>query len=355
MKKRMVIKIGSSSIVGKDILKSRLVELAKSIKELQKEYDVLVVSSGAIAIGSKILGKTPKTIPLKQACAALGQAKLIQAYEEIFSIYDMKVSQILLSHDDFGNRNRLTNLGNTIDSLLANGIIPIINENDALAVDEIKVGDNDTLGALTASLVSAKILILVSDIDGLYDKNPNIYEDAKIIKEIHSLSDLNVSTEGKSSVGTGGMETKLKAAKIVTSCGCDMIIINSSMLDMIYKAVNKEFGSYFYSEKSMSKYSHWMLYSSNVEGEILVDDGAKEALQKRKSLLSSGIIKINSSFKKGSVVNICDKYNNVFAKGEAFYDSDEIRASLHKSKSELKELGIIKPIIHANNIILIGE
>lgn len=355
MKKRIVIKIGSSSIVGKDILKSRLVDLAKSIKTLQEEYDVLVVSSGAIAIGSKILGKTPKTIPLKQACAALGQAKLIQAYEEVFAIYDMKVSQILLSHDDFGNRKRLTNLGNTIDSLLDNGIIPIINENDALAVEEIKVGDNDTLGALTSSLVSAQILILVSDIDGLYDKNPNMYEDAKIIREIRSLSDLNVSTEGKSDVGTGGMETKLRAAKIVTTCGCDMIIINSNKLDMINNAVNKEIGSYFYSEKSMNKYNHWMLYSSNVEGDILVDDGAKDALLNRKSLLPSGIIRINSSFKKNSVVNICDKEGNIFARGEVSYDSNEIRLSIGKSKNECKELGIVKPIIHANSITLMGE
>lgn len=353
MKKRIVIKIGSSSIVGKTILKNRLVELAKSIKDLKEEYDVLVVSSGSIAIGSKILGKTPKTIPLKQACAALGQAKLIQAYEEIFSIYDMKASQVLLSHDDFGNRNRLTNLGNTIDALLVNDIIPIINENDAVAVDEIKVGDNDTLGALTASLVNASILVLVSDIDGLYDKNPNMYMDAKIIKEIHNIDELNVSTEGKSSVGTGGMETKLKAAKIVTSFGCDMIIINSTKLDKIQNAINKEIGSYFYATKNMNKYQHWMVYSSNVEGDILVDDGCKEALINRKSLLAKGIIGVNKSFKENSVVNICDKDGVKFARGSVTYDSNTIRITMGKSSKEIKEIAS-KPIIHANNIV-IGE
>lgn len=355
MRKRLVIKIGSSSIIGGGKIKYDCLDsLASSINKLKKQYDCILVTSGAVALGSIITKIKPKTIKEKQALAAIGQAELIKVYEETFDQYEMKVAQILLSHDDFGNRKRIVHLENTIDTLLSMNVLPIINENDALAVDEIKVGDNDTLAALIASVIKSQILVLCSDIDGLYDKNPNIYDDAKLIPFIDDISSLNVDTEGKSDVGTGGMATKIKAAKIVTKAGCDMIIINSNKVGFIEDAINNKIGSYFKSNDSLSNFNHWLLYKSNIDGSIIIDDGAKDAILKNKSLLSSGIIDTKGDFLSSSIVEIINN-NKRIAVGRVKYSSYEINRIKGLSQIEVKKLMGDKfksTVIHTDELVL---
>lgn len=358
MKKRLVIKIGSSSIIDKDCVNYvRIKELAKSIKRLSDEYDTLIVSSGAIALGKIKLKINLKTMGDKQASAAVGQANLIQTYEDIFSKEGLFVAQILLNHDDFENRKRIINLENTINSLLENHVIPIINENDALSVDEIKVGDNDTLAALVASAVDADKLILCSDIDGLYDKNPNIYADAKFINVIEDVFNLSVDTKGESSsnVGTGGMSTKIMAAKIACSRGCDMIIINSNSINMLDKALSNEIGSLFKAVERLNKYKGWMLFNNKSKGSIIIDLGAKNAILNRKSLLPSGIVDVAGKFLEDSIIDI--KYqDSIIAKGLSNFSSEEIKKVIGlKSNDAAIILDSSKHIVHANDIVLVEE
>lgn len=230
---RIMIKVGSSSLcdeIGK-INKEKVLHLVLQMSKLIKQgYTLTLVSSGAIAagMGSLQLKKRPTTIPEKQALAAIGQAQLMQIYEEIFSLFDLKCAQILLNHDDFNDRKRLMNLYNTMNALMKYGVIPIVNENDALSVDEIKVGDNDTLSALLVPVVEADLLILISDIDGLYTSNPHMDKNATLLKYIDHIDEQIVQMAGGSSsqIGTGGMMTKIKAAQIVNDYGCHMVIVN---------------------------------------------------------------------------------------------------------------------------------
>ncbi|MDD3349165.1 MAG: glutamate 5-kinase, partial [Bacilli bacterium] len=255
--KRIIIKIGSSSLVNgdKSINENKIAELIGKIASLMKlEKEVVLVTSGAIAIGMNKLGLSskPKSIPLKQACASLGQVSLMETYERYANIAGFLCAQILVNHDDFENRNRMLNLGNTLETLFQKHILPIINENDALAVEEIKVGDNDTLAALLVPMVKADLLILISDVDGLYDKNPQDYKDAKLIDFVENIDDdiEKMIDEKNSLVGTGGMTTKIKAARIATSSGCHMAIINSSKLDNIIGIINGEnVGTWFAGNK----------------------------------------------------------------------------------------------------------
>jgi glutamate 5-kinase len=218
-------------------------KLIKTISSLLKENkEVILVTSGAIAVGMGKLGlpKKPKNMALKQACAALGQATLMNEYEKIASKYNLMCAQILVNHDDFESRSRMINLSNTFEELFNNKILPIVNENDALNVEEIKVGDNDTLSALIVPMINADLLVLASDIDGLYDKNPKQYPDAKKIDVVYKIDKTIDDMIGTvtSNVGTGGMETKIKAARIVTKIGCDMVIIINEDMVNIEKIIN---------------------------------------------------------------------------------------------------------------------
>lgn len=356
MKKRIVIKIGSSSLISNNSINyGQIEQLAKSIIELKNEYEILVVSSGAIALGKLKMGCSPKTLMEKQACAAVGQAALMQVYDNVFSKKGLQVAQILLNHDDFENRIRLKNFENTIDALTQNDIIPIINENDALAVAEIKVGDNDTLAALVASAVDASILILLSDIDGLYDKNPKENSDAKLIRVIDNVFELKVDTNGKrmSDLGVGGMETKIKAAKIVCSRGSKMIIINSNAIGNIIGAIKGEIGSLFLDVANLNKYKGWMLFNNKSKGSIVIDEGAKNAMLKRKSLLPAGIKSVCGSFLAASMVDITYKDIKI-AKGIVNYSSADIKKVIGMKLDEAsKILGSDKEIIHANDMVIV--
>lgn len=365
---RIIIKVGSSSLVNKDlsINQPMIVGIMQSFKELSdKGINVALVSSGAIASGMHELGltKKPKEMSLKQACAAIGQSKLMEAYNKAADIYGLKTGQILVNHDDFQIRKRMNYLSDTLDAMFKNNIIPIINENDALAVEEIKVGDNDTLASLISPMINADLLILFSDIDGLFDKNPKIYKDAKLIDVVNEINAdiINMAGDKTTEVGTGGMQTKINAARISTSAGANMIICNSNQIKNLCDIVaGKEIGTLFKASKNqISSREHWIIYKANSMGNIIIDDGLKDALKKKKvSILSKGIIDVNGDFLKGMIITINDKDGNVIGKGISNYSSTEIRLLEGHESKDLKEiLGYEgkKEIIHANDLVLLKE
>ena len=361
--KRIVIKIGSSSLVNDlgELDNTKVRSLVKEISLLKKENIMpILVSSGAIAVGRSILKIKPQTIAEKQALAAVGQADLMHVYETIFNEFDLKCAQILLNHDDFDVRKRVLNLENTINTLLDLDVIPIINENDALAVDEIKVGDNDTLSALISGMVEAKLLVLISDIDGLFDKNPKLYDDAKLIKEVINIDKniINMATDATSNVGTGGMITKIKAAKIATTSGVDMLIMNNTKITKLHDVFNNYDGTLFKaSEHKMNAKSHWVLYKTNPKGYIYIDNGAKKALCVRNSLLSVGITKVKGVFDSNDVIGICNG-DEMIAKGIINYNSEITDKIKGKNAFEVKKIlgeNARNIVVHANNIVLLEE
>ena len=361
--KRIVIKIGSSSIVDEsgELDKAKIKNLVKEISQLKEQQIMpILVSSGAIAVGRSIMHVKPQNIAEKQALAAVGQADLMHEYEVAFNEYNLKCAQILLNHDDFDVRKRVLNLETTINTLIDMDVVPIINENDALAVDEIKVGDNDTLSALISGMVEAKLLVLVSDIDGLFNKNPKLYEDAKLVSLVTKIDKdiINMATDATSSFGTGGMITKIKAAKIATTSGVDMLIMNNTKINKLHNVLNEYDGTLFKaSDHKMNAKSHWVLYKTNPKGFIYVDNGAKKAIYDRKSLLSVGVINVKGVFDINDVVGICNG-TEMIAKGIVSYNSEEIEKIKGKSINDVKKIigeNAKNIIIHANNIVLLEE
>ena len=366
--KKIIIKIGSSSLVNKDLSINQ--ELINGIMETFKKLmdngiSVTLVTSGAIAAGMHELGltKKPKEMSLKQACAAIGQAKLMESYNKAAELYKLKAGQILVNHDDFQIRKRMNYLSDTLDSMLKHNIIPIINENDALAVEEIKVGDNDTLASLISPMINADLLILFSDIDGLFDKNPKIYKDAKLISTVDTIDSniIKMAGDKTTEVGTGGMQTKINAAKISTSAGANMIICNSNQIKNLLNIVSgEEIGTLFIaSKKLISSREHWIIYKANSMGKIIVDNGLKDALSKKKvSILPKGVVNVSGEFLRGMIISVYDKKNNLLAKGITNYSSTEINLLKGHESKEYKEIlgyeGKIE-IIHANDLVLYGE
>ena len=364
--KRIILKIGSSSIVNGDLTVNYqlLNTLMNSFKKLQDDgIQIVLVTSGAIALGRSVLGlkAKPRTMSLKQACAAIGQAKLMEEYNNVGQKYGVKCGQILLNHDDFQIRKRLHFLQDCLEECMKNKVIPIINENDALAVEEIKVGDNDTLASLLVPVIDANLLILFSDIDGFYDKNPKLYPDAKLINEVDKIDDdiLKMAGDATSSVGTGGMQTKVNAAIMTTSVGCDMIICNSNRINDLEAIINgEEIGTLFKAKKSITGREHWIIFRSTSQGKIYVDDGLKKALENKKvSILPMGILKVEGSFLENSVVDVVDKNGVAIAKGITNYSSTFIDDIKGLSKEEiLLERNIDKAlVIHADNLVIIKE
>lgn len=364
--KRVVLKIGSSSLVD-DNLNIRmdiLDNIMMSFKKLlDKNIEICLVTSGAVALGRGELGlkKKPTEMALKQACAAIGQAKLMEYYNEAALKYGIKCGQVLVNHDDFQIRERLKFLAQSLEAMLKNKVVPIVNENDVLAVEEIKVGDNDTLSSLLVPVVEADLLILFSDIDGLYDKNPKEYADAKMVKVVDKIDKSIYDMVGinRSNVGTGGMETKLNAAIIATQAHGNMIICNSNRIkDLVNIIDGEEIGTLFVAKKnSISAREHWMIYPVKAEGAIVIDDGAKNRLSEKKaSILPKGIVEVKGEFFAYSVINVLDTNGNVFAKGISNYSSAEINEIKGKRTTEfLNDKFIKKEVIHANNLVIIRE
>ncbi|MFZ2969581.1 MAG: glutamate 5-kinase [Minisyncoccia bacterium] len=364
--KRIVVKIGSNIIAyGKEGLDTkRISSIAREIAELRDTgYDVAIVSSGAIAAGMKKLGlkEKPKDIKLKQAAAAIGQSSLMWAYEQNFGDYGMKVAQILLTRDDLSDRKRYINSKNTLLSLLSYGIVPIINENDTVATDEIRFGDNDYLAFLVSSLIEAERLIILSDVDGLYTENPQHSAKAKIIEYVDEITpELEEKAGGaESAVGTGGMYSKLLAAKRAVSHGITVHIISGKKDGLLTSLMaGKHCGTIFKPKKEkLSSRKGWIVCDSRSKGTLVIDEGAVKALiQGGKSLLPSGIISVEGNFETGDAVYCLDLKGNRIAKGLTNYSSSEIEKTKGRKTSEIEKILGYKysdEAIHRDNLVLL--
>lgn len=347
--KTIVVKIGTSSITSEDgSFNRRLTEdTARQVAELRKlGKTVIIVSSGAIGIGVEELKmpSRPREIPLRQAAAAVGQNILMQEWMAAFKKYDSKVAQILLTYEAFSSRMTYLNLRNSISALLEAGVVPIINENDPICVHEIEAtfGDNDKLSAMVASKVDAELLILLSDIDGLYDKNPKKNENAKLISTIKEITPEIESYGGSptSMKGVGGMRTKIEAAKITSKAGCHMVIANSAIDDIVIKIMEGEnIGTLFLAQNGKFKNRTRWIILSKTSGKLIVDKGAKEAMRKRRGLLPSGILEVSGIFDRGDIIEI-ESDGMVFAKGITDYSSSELNNIKGKHSDMIeKELG----------------
>tara|TARA_A100001388_G_scaffold265477_1_gene237715 strand:+ start:1391 stop:2497 length:1107 start_codon:yes stop_codon:yes gene_type:complete len=362
--KTIVIKIGSSLLVDKNkkIKKKWLSSFAQDIKRLKsKNKKIIIVSSGAIALGCIKMNYNIKNLKLdkSQAIASIGQIELMNLFSDTFSKYKLDISQILLTLEDTEIRRRALNAKRTFENLFNLDYIPIVNENDTIATSEIKYGDNDRLASRVAQINNADTLILLSDVDGLFTKNPKIYNNAKLIKKIKNLKEElnNINFKGRSHFGSGGMNTKIEAAKICQLSGCNMIIANGLHLNPINKIIKKNNHTLFLSEVSkLDARKKWIISSISPKGELVIDEGAKKALMNGKSLLAAGIKKVNGKFNKGDHIKILDKFNKECARGLCSFSSNEVKKILgYHSKEIEKILGYTtkSEVVHKDDMVKI--
>ena len=360
--KIIVIKIGSSLLVdeNKKIKRKWLSSFAKDIKDLRdKNKKVIIVSSGAIALGCIKMNFIKKNLKLdkSQAIASIGQIELMNLFSDTFSKYKLNISQILLTLEDTEERRRSLNAKRTFENLFGLDFIPIVNENDTIATSEIKYGDNDRLASRVAQITNADTLILLSDVSGLYSKNPKLFKDAKLIKRVENFNkDLkDINFKGMNEFGSGGMNTKIEAAKICQLSGCDMIISNGLYLNPIKRIIQKNEYTIFKSKVSkLDARKKWIISSVSPKGELIIDDGAKKALKDSKSLLAAGIKKVNGNFKKGDHIRILDKSNKECARGLCSFSSDEIKKILGCHSIEIEKiLGYItkSEVVHKDDMV----
>ncbi len=351
--KRIVIKLGTNILRNNDgnVSLPRIFSFIEDISTLVNSgKEVIVITSGAVSLGKKRLGlETTEGTALKQACAAIGQGKLMSIYEEGFDTYGLVAAQILLTEDDFSIRTRYLSLRTTLNKLLELKTVPVINQNDTVSTieasqgyEEVCFSDNDKLSALVASELDADLLVILSDIDGLFDANPKENPDAKIIREVDEVTDdVMALAQGVSSGGRGGMATKLEAARMVTRFGGKMLIANGTIPFIIRKIfAGEDFGTMFLPQKeSLSDKKRWIGYATNIIGKIVVNDGAKSALiEKEKSLLPIGIVNVINEFNKGDVVSILDESSKEFARGIVNYSSESCRKVIGKHSDNILEI-----------------
>ncbi|HNO78959.1 MAG TPA: glutamate 5-kinase [Phycisphaerae bacterium] len=355
----IVVKIGSGVLTGVEGLNRpalrRIGSQLVAIRESGRQ--VVVVSSGAIASGLKPLGlaRMPKTIVDKQAAAAVGQQVLMNAWADVFRKSKISVGQVLLTSDDLDNRSRYLNARHTLVSLLHRGVIPIINENDSVSFEEIKMGDNDHLSALVTTLISANLLVMLTNVDGLRRGGAN----GDLIEMVRADDDVDQHvSQTKSATGVGGMFTKLHAARLVGRSGIPAVIANGSQANVLQRILEGErVGTYFEPQASrLDVRRRWIATATRPRGKILVDDGARAAIVSRNaSLLPSGITEIDGHFSAGAVVRICDGKGVPFARGLVSYTSEEARRVMgHNSKDIPDILGYryLDEIIHRNDLVL---
>ena len=363
--RRIVVKVGSGVLAAKNGLNNRVISgITKDISVLRKNgIDVILVSSGAIASGMKKIGlaKRPVTIFDQQATAAVGQASLMMAYENAFARHNLKVAQILITRDDLNHRGRYLNARNTVFTLLSWHIIPIINENDTVVADEIQFGDNDNLSAMVTNMAEADLLVLLTDMDGLFDKNPREHTDANIIPLVKKVDRSVMGYAGSltGTFGTGGMASKLKAAQQATVGGIPVVIANGHKQEILTDIfAGKEVGTLFMPQDSnLCRRKQWIAFTKAQKGKIIIDQGASNALQKRgKSLLPSGIIKVIGRFSQGDSVLLLDKDGQQLAVGMVNYPSGDINKIAGIRSSEIESvLGykIDDEVIHRDNLVVI--
>lgn len=368
MSQTLVVKIGTSSLTKPEsqLALSTIATLAETLTHLRQQGNrVILVSSGAVGVGCARLGLTerPRAIALKQAVAAVGQGRLIRVYDDLFSTLQQPIAQVLLTRSDLVQRSRYVNVNNTFQELLALGVIPIVNENDTVAVEELKFGDNDTLSALVASLVEADWLFLLTDVDRLYSADPRSFPDAQpitLVKHIEQLAQMQVQTGTQGSLwGTGGMVTKIAAARIATAAGVRTIITEGRFPDNIEKILQGEpLGTQFEPQpQPNSARKRWIAYGLIPSGKLFLDEGATVAIcQAGKSLLAAGITAVDGEFDTQEAVQLCDKNGKEVARGIVNYNSAELKQILGKHSREIAAiLGYAgaETVIHRDNLVLI--
>lgn len=365
--KRLVVKVGSNVLTEDHGLNLKAIRsISRQICRLiDSGLEVILISSGAMASGVKKIGlnKRPDEIPKRQAIAAVGQAGLILEYEKAFARYHKKVAQILLTGDDLNNRRRYLNARNTLCMLLSWQVVPIINENDTVMIEEIQFGDNDNLAAMITLLMDADILVNLTDIDGLYTKNPRKYPDAELIPLVSTIRESIVKVAGDipGPLGTGGMLSKINAARKVTASGIPMVIANGCKPDILKKLFSgKEIGTFFVSKKKKLKSRKcWIAFTLKPKGVIRIDDGAAAAILNRgKSLLPSGIVDVEGEFNVGAPVEFKKGDNETLGTGLVNYSSTDIRKIMGLKSSRIKKILGHKPyddVIHRDNLAITSE
>ena len=364
--KRIVVKVGSSTLSQgfrlNDGALDRLVADLARVKGRGKE--VILVTSGAIAAGVGTLGLSsrPQTIPGLQAAAAVGQSRLMHAYEDRFQEYGEIAAMMLLTQEDFNNRKRYIHISNTLSTLLQLGTVPIINENDTVAVEEIKVGDNDTLSAQVTNLSDADLLVVLSDQAGFFSADPRKHSHSELIDVVPVITEGIKKAAGRAGTqdGTGGMVTKLQAAEIVTGSGEMMVLADGKEPDVVNRILSGEnIGTLFLPQSPKSSRKRWIAYSRPPKGRLLVDNGARRALVDRgKSLLASGVRGVEGEFEYGDTVSCLDENRDEFGRGLVNYNTEDITKIIGKQTGEIEKIlgaRYYEEVIHRDNLVLMEQ
>lgn len=365
--KRIVIKVGTSTITyanGKRNF-SQIDRLAREISNLQNQgKEMILVTSGAVAVGVDRMGLPgkPKTIPGKQAAAAVGQGVLMHTYEKFFADYGQIVAQVLITKTEAIDRHRYTNTRNTFMELMRQRVIPIVNENDVVALDELKIGDNDNMSALVAGIVDADLVIILSDVDGLYTANPQTHPDAVIVPEVAEITpEIEASAGGVGSArGTGGMATKIQAAKAATSSGIHLVIASGTEKNAITRVLQgEELGTLFVSRENRLQFrKRWLAFGAKIAGSIVVDDGCAKAIRKAGgcSILPAGVFAVQGEFLPGSTVSVIDKDAHELARGLVHYSSAELEQIKGCNSGEIANILGHKnfdEVIHRDDLVIL--
>ncbi len=358
--KKIVVKVGTKSLTDENnkLSEKKIKKLVDEISDLYKGgYKIILVSSGAVSggVGVLSLNERPKSVPEKQAVASIGQIKLISIYHKFFSKNNINIGQILLTESDLKDRKKYLNAKNTLDTLLDKfNVIPIINENDVVGIEELIFGDNDELSALISNLIDSDLLILLTDIDGFYLKG-------ELLSDIKSINNEITKAAGKagSDFSKGGMVSKIKAAKIATRAGIPVIIAKSSINNILFKLLKgDDIGTFFYPDKKgLSQRKRWIAYSVYPKGKVFIDNGAVEAIVKNgKSLLPGGVVSIEGKFRKGDSVDICTIEGDVIGRGIINFNNEILNVIKGKKSKEIREIlkdDFYEEVIHRDNLVLI--
>ncbi|MEE8379149.1 MAG: glutamate 5-kinase [Gammaproteobacteria bacterium] len=363
--KRWVVKIGSALLTadGSGLDQEAIADWVKQIAALRTQgLEIVLVSSGAVAEGMKRLGwtKRPHTLFEQQAAAAVGQMGLVQAYESCFQQHDIHTAQVLLTHEDLSNRQRYLNARSTLRSLLGLGVVPVVNENDTVVTDEIRFGDNDTLAALVANLIEADALIILTDQQGLFDKDPRTHGDAKLVREASAEDEaLEQMVGGSGDLGQGGMLTKLRAARLASRSGTATVIAHGRTPEvLIQMRSGDEVGTYFEpGQAPLVARKQWLAGHLQLQGKLTLDDGAVKVLRDAgRSLLPVGVVAVEGNFKRGEAVACVNGQGQEIARGLVNYSSEESSKIMGCSSSELESvLGYVDEpeLIHRDNLVLV--
>ncbi len=362
--KRVVVKVGTSTITRENGASNlaRMEEIVREIVGLKDEgREMVLVTSGAIAAGMNRMGLSvrPKGVPERQALAAVGQGVLMHLYETMFASYGQTAGQVLLTKENSLRHNQYTNSRNALLALLDMGVVPVVNENDAVSVDELKIGDNDTLSATVASLVDADALIILSDVDGLYTANPQAHQNAELVPEVFEITPEIEKLAGGigSAVGTGGMVTKIEAAKIAMSAGVTMVIARGDTVGVLRDILSGEpVGTVFYAKKAhLRARKAWLAFGRHIQGNLTVDGGCVKAMRGGASLLAAGIVAVDGDFKAKSTVRVLGTDGREIARGIVNYGVKDLRRIAGKNTKEILEIlpqAAHEEVIHRNDLVM---